>query len=79
MFEDEKNSELKCLMKGADYISALSEICRQMEAGTKDKSFFKAVELHRDKLFYSDNVEITPDIAKFVERLASFANSLNPY
>ena len=79
MVEDGSNSKFKCLLKGADYVSALSEICRQLEAGTKDKSFFKAVELHKNKLLNSDKVEITPNVEDFINQLISFANSLNPY
>ncbi len=69
MFEEGENAKYKRLMKGADYTSAVSEICRQLEAGSRDKSFFKAMRLHKEKLFNSDSVELTPTVKEFLKQI----------
>lgn len=54
MLEDEENEKYKKLIKGADYLSATSEIWRQFE----DVSLLEAMKNHGSK-FESPHVEIT--------------------
>lgn len=75
MFEDEENQSFKKLMKGADYMSAVSEIWRQLKAGTIDNSFFEALYGHIKK-FNSGIAEITPNTEKLLEDILSFASRI---
>ena len=76
MFEDEQNLRFKKLMKGADYMSAVSEIWRQLKAGTRDDSFSYALRGHIKK-FEADIAELTPDTRALFEWMVDFAKSLN--
>ena len=59
MMEEEENHQYKTLMKGADYLSAVSEIWRQIQAGTNDPAFFTAMKGHKTK-FEKGIAELTP-------------------
>ena len=73
MFESEDNAGSKKLMKGADYMSAVSEIWRQLKAGTIDDSFFDALRGHVKK-FESGIAELTPNTKKLLDWMVEFAN-----
>jgi len=73
MFEDSDNANFKKLMKGADYMSAVSEIWRQLKAGTIDSSFFDAVRGHVKKL-ESEVAELTPKTKELLDWMVEFAN-----
>lgn len=75
MFEDGHNAEFKKLMKGADYMSAVSEIWRQLKAGTRDDSFFEALKGHIKK-FDSGIAELTPNTKELLDWIIEFANRL---
>lgn len=49
MFEDESNRDYKALMKGADYMSAVSEIVRQFMGGSRDPELVNAFKGHNKK------------------------------
>lgn len=76
MFEDEENSEFKSLMKGADYMSALSEIMRQLKAGSKDEAFFKALCEHVEK-FNKGIAKSTPVTQALIDKFAKIASRIN--
>ena len=73
MFEDADNAEFKKLMKGADYMSAVSEIWRQLKAGTIDNWFFEAMRGHVKK-FESGIAELTPNTKELLDWMVDFAN-----
>lgn len=75
MFESEENRKFKKLMKGADYISAVSEIWRQLKAGTLDDSFFEALRGHVKK-FNSGIAELTPSTNELLQEIVNFAKKL---
>ena len=75
MFEDEQNLKFKKLMKGADYMSAVSEIWRQLKAGTRDDSFFDALQGHVRK-FGSGVAELTPNTKELLNWMVAFADRL---
>ena len=76
MFEDEQNLKFKKLMKGADYMSAVSEIWRQLKAGTRDDSFAYALRGHVKK-FEANIAELTPVTKEILDWMVDFAKSLN--
>lgn len=76
MFEDADNAHFKTLMKGADYMSAVSEIWRQLKAGTRDDSFVDSLQGHVKK-FESGVAEFTPNTKELLEWMLDFANRLN--
>ena len=76
MFENEENAEFKKLMKGADYMSAISEIWRQLKAGTRDESFVSALQGQVSK-FKTGVAEITPNTKKLMDGIVKYANGLN--
>lgn len=76
MFEDEQNLKFKKLMKGADYMSAVSEIWRQLKAGTRDDSFSYALRGHVKK-FEANIAELTPVTKELLDWMVNFAKSLN--
>ena len=76
MFESEENAKFKKLMKGADYMSAASEIWRQLKAGTRDDSFVRAFRGQVSK-FETGVAEITPSTEELLGKMVKFANSLN--
>ena len=73
MFEDEQNAKFKHLMKGADYMSAVSEIWRQLKAGTIDHWFFDALRGHVRK-FETDIAELTPNTKELLNWIVDYAN-----
>lgn len=73
MFEDEQNAKFKRLMKGADYMSAVSEIWRQLKAGTIDNWFFEALRGHVKK-FEKGIAELTPNTKELLNWMVEFAN-----
>lgn len=75
MFEDAENAEFKKLMKGADYMSAVSEIWRQLKAGTRDNSFFEALGRHEVK-FASGIASLTPSTKALLDEMLAFADKL---
>ena len=75
MFEDSENAEFKKLMKGADYMSAVSEIWRQLKAGTRDDSFMFALKGHVRK-FESGVAELTPNTKELLDWMMEFAERL---
>ena len=75
MIEDQKNSQFKQLVKGADYMSAVSEIWRQLKAGTRDNSFFDAMKGHERKL-HSNIAELTPDTRELLDWMMDFAKRI---
>jgi len=76
MFEDSENGSFKSLMKGADYMSAVIEIWRQLKAGTRDDSFITAIIGHGEK-FDSGIAEITPLAREIFNKIMKYANKLN--
>lgn len=76
MFEDESNQSFKKLMKGADYMSAVSEIWRQLKAGTRDDSFVEALNGHVQKLNDSKIAELTTSTKMLLDEIADFANRI---
>lgn len=75
MFEDEINLNYKTLMKGADYMSAVSEIWRQLKAGTRDEAFLAAMNGHTEK-FMSGIAEFTPNTRILYDDMLAYANNL---
>lgn len=75
MFEDADNAKFKKLMKGADYMSAVSEIWRQLKAGTRDNDFFDALGRHEAK-FVSGIAALTPSTKLLLEEMLAFADKL---
>jgi len=73
MFEEANNLKFKQLMKGADYMSAVSEIWRQLKAGTIDNWFFEALRGHVKK-FENGIAEITPTTKQLLDWMVDFAN-----
>ena len=76
MFETDENAIFKSLIKGADYMSAIAEIWRQLKAGTRDEDFVYAMEGHFPK-FEAGIAEFTPGTEKFAYKMFSYAQSLN--
>lgn len=76
MFETEENSKYKTLIKGADYISAVSEIWRQFKSGTRDHAFIDAMEHHKRKFENSEITKLTSSFKEFYEWLQEYAESL---
>ena len=76
MFEDEANIKFKALMKGADYMSAVTEIWRQLKAGSRDDAFVRAIKGHESK-FESGIAEITPTARILYEEILKYAEKLN--
>ena len=74
MFEESDNAKFKKLMKGADYMSAVSEIWRQLKAGTIDNWFFEALRGHVRKLERGDIAELTPNTKELLNWIVDFAN-----
>ena len=66
--------QFKKLMKGADYMSAISEIWRQLKAGTIDNWFFDALRGHVKKFENGGVAELTPNTKGLLEYLVGFAN-----
>jgi len=62
--------------RAADYMSAASEIWRQLKAGTRDESFVHALEGQVSK-FKSGVAEITPNTKKLLDGIVKYANGLN--
>lgn len=77
MFEDSENAEYKQLMKGADYMSAVSEIWRQLKAGTRDESFTEAFKGHVRKFDAGVVAELTPNTKELLDWMKEFANKLD--
>ena len=63
-------------MKGADYMSAVSEIWRQFKAGTRDDSFVKAMNNHKKK-FESGSAELTDSTEKLLTEMLDFMRRLD--
>ena len=76
MFETDENAIFKSLIKGADYMSAIAEIWRQLKAGTRDEDFVYAMEGHFPK-FEAGIAEFTPGTKKSAYEMLSYARSLN--
>lgn len=76
MFETSENASFKVLIKGADYMSAIAEIWRQLKAGTRDEDFVRAMGGHFPK-FKAGLAEFTPGTEKFAYKMFSYAQSLN--
>lgn len=76
MFEEGNNAEFKKLLKGADYMSAVSEIWRQLKAGTRDASFKEAWKGHLEK-FTRGIAELTPSTRLLLEEMSDFEKLLN--
>lgn len=76
MFEDTDNAQYKKLMKGADYMSAISEIWRQLKAGSRDDSIVVSMNKHQEK-FLSGKAEYTETTKELLEWMLKFANGLN--
>ena len=76
MFEDAENAQYKKLMKGADYMSAVSEIWRQLKAGSRDDSIVVSMNKHQKK-FESGRAEYTEGAKELLEWMLKFANGLN--
>ena len=77
MFEDEDNACYKKLMKGADYISAVSELYRQLKAGSRDENFVDAMNLHKQRFEDAEVTQLTPSTEKLLKWMVDYANSLN--
>ncbi len=76
MFENDHNAEFKKMMKGADYMSAVSEIWRQLKAGTRDESFIDSIERHQKKFESNSVAELTPNTKELLDWMIRFANRL---
>lgn len=75
MFEEETNSKYKTLMKGADYMSAVSEIVRQFMGGSRDPEFVDAIKNHNKK-FESGVASFTRTTEEMYKRMCSYAERL---
>lgn len=76
MFEAPENEKFKALIKGADYMSAISEIWRQLKAGTRDERLVTAMEGHFPK-FEAGIAKFTPNTEEFAYKMLVYAKSLN--
>ena len=76
MFEESDNADFKALMKGADYMSAISEIWRQLKAGTRDEAFINAIMSQKEK-FDTGVAKITPNIKMLLGEMVNYATRLN--
>ena len=76
MFENEDNARFKTLIKGADYMSAVSEIWRQLKGGTRDDSFIESIDVHTRK-FESGIAEFTPSTMQLYDSMVKYALELN--
>lgn len=76
MLEESENSSFKTLIKGADYMSAISEIWRQLKAGTRDEDFVRAIKGHRNN-FDNGTAEITATARVLYEEILEYAENLN--
>lgn len=75
MFEDDINLEYKALIKGADYMSAVSEIIRQFMGGSRDPEFVSAIQRH-DKKFERGIAEHTCTTKEMYDRMCKYAKQL---
>lgn len=75
MMESNQNSLYKALMKGADYMSAVSEIWRQLKSGSRDEVFVSAIAGHKEK-FDTGIAELTDSTKKLYDVILQYAESL---
>lgn len=75
MFEEEENSQYKTLMKGADYMSAVSEIVRQFMGGSRDPEFVDAIKNHNKK-FESGIASFTNTTKEMYTRMCAYTGKL---
>lgn len=75
MFEDKANREYKALMKGADYMSVVSEIVRQFMGGSRDPEFVDAIQNHNEK-FESGVAAFTKTTKEMYECMCRYAERL---
>lgn len=71
-----ENNKLKALIKGADYISAVSEIWRQLVAGSRDEEFVSSIDVHTEK-FNKGIAEFTPVSKELYDWMEDYARKLN--
>jgi 5'-deoxynucleotidase YfbR-like HD superfamily hydrolase len=76
MMEGEQNEADKAFMKGADYMSAVSEIGRQFIAGSRDPELVHALDKHREK-FDSGKAKLTPCTWEYYECICKFVKNLH--
>ena len=72
MFEEEENFKYKAIMKGADYMSATSEIVRQFMGGSRDPGLLEAI----NELFEKGTAELTPTAKGIYESMCKYAENL---
>lgn len=76
MFEDEENAKFKKLLKGADYLSADSECCRQYRSGSRDKYFSGVIERYQEKL-EEGSIVMTPVCKQLHTYFLQYAEGLD--
>ncbi len=76
MFEENENLKFKKLMKGADYLSADSEIWRIYKSGSRDEYFIGAVHRFHEKL-EKGTAELTPTAMELHMYFMKYIDDLN--
>lgn len=76
MFEEEVNRKFKVPMKGADYLSASSEIWRIYKSGSRDEYFVGAIQRFDEKL-RKGTAELPPVAMQLHRYFLKYAESLN--
>ena len=72
----DSDNSIRALIKGADYMSAVSEIWRQLKAGTRDEAFISSIDVHTEK-FNTGIAEFTPSTKELYDWMVKYANELN--
>ena len=76
MFEEADNVEFKPMMKGADYLSADSEIWRIYKSGSRDEYFVGAIQRFDEKL-KKGTAELPPVAMQLHRYFLKYAEDLN--
>ena len=72
MFETDENIRFKRLMKGADYMSAVSELSRQTIAGSRDRGFAEAANRHYQQLVTRDKTDISASAEQLLIEMTEY-------
>lgn len=76
MFEEDENLMFKKIMKGADYLSADSEIWRIYKSGSRDEYFVGAIHRFHEKL-ENGKAELTPHAMELHMYIMKYVDDLN--
>lgn len=74
MYELPEQVDIKRALKGADYMSAVSEIWRQFKAGTRDDSLLKAMLGHEKK--FDTVADVPPNQRNLFNEMSDYVNKL---